>query len=129
MNADSQDESKRCNSGSDPSQTLRFSYVINAVALISIAPLKNVPLQRVVNRLLDDIQTRLADCRRSWWETKRTTCLANQWGVVPMAGKIELHSERTQEAKQIADASYDPATERLRATFRDGTTVEVITQP
>ncbi len=67
--------------------------------------------------------------RRSWWETKRTTCLANQWGVVPMAGKIELHSERTQEAKQIADASYDPATERLRATFRDGTTVEVITQP
>ena len=108
---------------------VRFSYVTNAVALISIAPLKNVPLQRVVNRLLDDIQTRLADCRRSWWETKRTTCLANQWGVVPMAGKIELHSERTQEAKQIADASYDPATGRLRATFQDGTTAEVSTQP
>ncbi len=45
---------------------VRFSYVTNAVALISIAPLKNVPLQRVVNRLLDDIQTRLADCRRSY---------------------------------------------------------------
>src|SRR5487761_1368944 len=59
---------------------IRFSYVTNAVELISIAPLKNVPLQRVVNRLLDDIQTRLADCRRSWRETKRTTCLANQRG-------------------------------------------------
>ena len=108
---------------------VRFSYVTNAVELISIAPLKNVPLQRAVNRLLDDIQTQLADCRRSWWETKRTTCLANQWGVVAAAGKIELRSERTREAKQIADASYDPATERLRVTFRDGTTAEESTQP
>ena len=33
---------------------VRFSYVSSEVGLISIAPLKNVPLQRVVNELLDD---------------------------------------------------------------------------
>jgi hypothetical protein len=46
---------------------VRFSYVDNAIELISIAPLRNVPRQRVVNRLLDDVQTQLADCRRAWW--------------------------------------------------------------
>jgi hypothetical protein len=107
---------------------VRFSYISSAVELISIAPLKNVPLQRVVNQLLDDVQTRLADCRRRWWTTRRTTCLANQWAVVE-AGKTELRSERTPDAKQIADASYDPATERLHVTFRDGATAEVSTGP
>jgi hypothetical protein len=45
---------------------VRFSYVGSEVELISIAPLKNVPLQRVVNELLDDVQARLMDCRRRW---------------------------------------------------------------
>jgi hypothetical protein len=36
---------------------VRFSYVSAVVELISIAPLKNVPLQRVVNRLLDDVSS------------------------------------------------------------------------
>jgi hypothetical protein len=49
--------------------------------------------------------------------------------VAPAAREIKLCSERTREAKQIADASYDPATERLRVTFRDGTTAEVSTRP
>jgi hypothetical protein len=93
---------------------VRFSYVGSEVELISIAPLKNVPLQRVVNELLDDIRARLMDCRRRWWTTRQTTCLANQWAVAPAARDIKLCSERTREAKQIADASYDPATERLR---------------
>ena len=106
-----------------------FSYVGSEVELISIAPLKNVPLQRVVNELLDDIQARLMDCRRSWWTTRQTTCLANQWAIAPAAGKVELCSERTREAKQIRDASYDPATERLRVTFRDGTTAEASSRP
>jgi hypothetical protein len=104
---------------------VRFSYVDSVVELISIAPLKNVPMRRVVNRLLDDIQGRLAACRRSWWDMKRTTCLANQWAVVSAAGVIELLPERMPGAKQIADASYDPVTERLRAVFRDGTTAEI----
>jgi hypothetical protein len=99
------------------------------VELISIAPLKNVPLQRVVNELLDDIRARLMDCRRRWWMTRQTTCLANQWAVAPAARDIKLCSGHTREAKQIADASYDPATEWLRVTFRDGTTAEVSTRP
>ena len=76
-----------------------------------------------------DIRARLMDCRRRWWMTRQTTCLANQWAVAPAARDIKLCSERTREAKQIADASYDPATERLRVTFRDGTTAEVSTRP
>lgn len=108
---------------------VRLSFVGSEVALISIAPLKNVPLQRVVNALLADIQARLMDCRRSWWMTRQTTCLANQWAVALAASEIKLCSERTREAKQIADASYDPATERLRVTFRDGTTAKVSTRP
>jgi hypothetical protein len=107
---------------------VRFSYVGSAVALISIAPLKNVPFQRVVNELLDDIQARLGECRRSWWTTRQTTCLTNQWAAVPGAEQIELRSERTSDAKQIADARYDPETEQLYVTFRDGTTAEVSTQ-
>ena len=103
---------------------VRFSYVDNAVELVSIAPLRTVPLQRVVNRLLDDVQTRLGDCRRAWWTTRRTTCLANQW-VVAQPGKIEVRTDRGPDAKQIADASYDPAAEQLHVVFRDGTTAEV----
>ena len=57
---------------------VRFSYLDSTVELISIAPVKNVPLQRVVNRLLSDVRARLPDCRRSWWLTRGTTCLANQ---------------------------------------------------
>jgi hypothetical protein len=107
---------------------VRFSYVGSAVELISIAPLKNVPLRRVVNELLDDIQARLGECRRSWWMTRQTTCLTNQWAAVAGAEKIEPRSERTSDAKRIADAKYDPETERLHVTFRDGTTAEVSTQ-
>jgi hypothetical protein len=108
---------------------VRFSYVSSEVELISIAPLKNVPLHRVVNELLDNIQARLMDCRRSWWAMRQTTCLVSQWAVAPAAGKVELRSGRTREAKQISDASYDPATERLRVIFRDGTTAEVSSRP
>jgi hypothetical protein len=106
---------------------VRFSYVDNAIELISIAPLKNIPRQRIVNRLLDDVQTQLADCRQAWWTTRRTTCLANQWAVA-QAGKIEIRIERTPDAKQIADASYDPDAEQLYVVFRDGTTAEVSTR-
>ena len=73
---------------------VRFSYLDSAAELISIAPVKNVPLQRVVNRLLSDVRARLPDCRRSWWLTRGTTCLANQWAMVSKAGKIELQIGR-----------------------------------
>jgi hypothetical protein len=80
---------------------VRFSYLGSTVELISIVPIKNVPLQRVVNRLLSDVQVRLPDCRRSWWLTRRTTCLANQWALVRGTGRIELLSKRAPSAKQI----------------------------
>jgi hypothetical protein len=104
---------------------VRFSYLSNALDLISIAPVKNIPLQRVVNRLLRDVQERLSDCRRSWWLMRRTTCLANQWAVVGEPGRIALLAKPTRSAKQIAEAQYDPANEQLHVVFRDGTTEEV----
>lgn len=108
---------------------VRFSFVGSAVELMSIAPLKNSPFQRVVNRLLADIQVELPACRQSWWITRRTTCLANQWAVVLAPEKIELSPGPVANAKQIADASYDLDQERLRVTFRDGTTAGVSTRP
>jgi hypothetical protein len=102
-----------------------FSYVDSVVALISIAPLKNSPFQRVVNRLLADIQAELPACRRSWWTTKRTTCLANQWAVMLAPEQIALSPGPAADAKQIADASYDVDRERTRVFFRDGTTADV----
>lgn len=44
---------------------VRFSYFSSTVELMSISPIKSVPLQRVVNQLLDSIQDRLSDCRQS----------------------------------------------------------------
>ena len=108
---------------------VKFSYVCSAVELISIAPLKNIPLQRVVNAILDEIQARQADCRRSWWAARHTTCLAKQWAIVSSAEKIVPCTERAPNAKQIADATYNPTSERLCVTFLDGTTAETSTQP
>jgi hypothetical protein len=104
---------------------VRFSYLSSALELVSIAPVKNIPLQRVVNRLLSDVQQRLPDCRRSWWLMRRTTCLANQWAVVSEPGRVALLSKPTPSAKQIAETQYDPASEHLHVVFRDGTTEEV----
>jgi len=104
---------------------VRFSYLNGTVELFSIAPVKNIPLQRVVNRLLSDIQLRLPDCRRTWWLTRGTTCLAKQWAVVNKAGKIDLLPKRTPGAKQIAEAEYDPTKEQVHVIFRDSTKVQV----
>lgn len=107
----------------------RFSYLGAQVELMSIAPLKNQPLQRTVNRLLADVEAELPACRRSWWATRQTTCLANQWAVIPASGQIELSPEPQANAKRITDATYDPDGERLVVTFLDGTTLDVSTRP
>jgi hypothetical protein len=104
---------------------VRFSYLTEAAELWSIASTANVPLRRVVNQLLDDIQVRLDDCRRSWWTMRQTTCLTNQWAVVRTDGSVELCSGRTRGAKQILDALYQPSNGRLEVRFHDGTRVEV----
>jgi hypothetical protein len=111
--------------GEDWVARVGFSYANSAVELISIAPVKNIPRQRVVNELLKEIRDRLAECRRSWWATRQTSCLTNQWATMHAAGKIELRPERAPSAKQIADARYDPVIDKLHVTFRDGTTAEV----
>ena len=107
---------------------VRFSYLSGSVELMSVAPLKNYPLRRTINRLLADIEAGLPTCRRSCWLTKRTTCLANQWTTVLATGQIEVSSEPLANAKQIVDARYDPDEERLRLAFQDGTTADVSTQ-
>ena len=104
---------------------MQFSFVDNDIGLMSIAPAKRVPLQRVVNKLLDDVSDRVVSCRRQWWTIRRTTCLMNQWVKVPRAGKIEVLAERRADAKQIADARYDPASDRTRVSFHDGTAADV----
>jgi hypothetical protein len=81
----------------------------------------------VGRRLLSDVQLRLQDCRRGWWLTRGTTCLANQWAMVSKAGKTELLLKSTASAstKQIAEAEYDPSKEQVQVIFRDGTKVQV----
>jgi len=104
---------------------VRFSYVTSVVALMSIAPLRNIPLQRVVNQLLDDVQAHLAICRRSWWEIRKTACLENQWAAIQQSGKIEISAANVPKAKQIAAADFDPDVGRLNIIFRDGTAAEL----
>lgn len=104
---------------------MRFSYLDSTVELISIAPVKHIPLQRVVNRLLSDVHVRLPDCRRAWWITRGTTCLVNQWAMVRKAGNIELLSKLAPSAKQIAEAAYDPTNKQVRVIFRNKTKVQV----
>jgi hypothetical protein len=96
---------------------------------MSIAPVKKVPLQRVINQLLDNIQDRLSDCRQRWWVTNQTACLINQWVLVVGDGTVKLLSAQAPWAKQIADARYDPAAERLLMSFRDSTTTNVNVRP
>jgi hypothetical protein len=106
-----------------------FSYLSSTVELISIAPLKIVPFQRVVNRLLDGVHARLTDCRRNWWTTNHTTCLSNKWAMVSTSGEITVILEISPDSRQIGDAICDPETERLEVTFQAGTTPEVSKPP
>jgi hypothetical protein len=108
---------------------VRFSYLGSTVKLMSIAPLRNVPVQWTVNRLLAGIEDALTACRRGWWATRQTTCLTNQWAIVRPGGQIEIAPAPSVGAKQISDAEYDPDEERLRVIFHDGTTADVSTQP
>jgi hypothetical protein len=100
---------------------IRFSYITNAVELISIAPLKRIPLLSIMNMLVEEVRTQLAACRRTWWEIRRTVCLTNQWVALKPSGQVEICQANAAQAKQIASAAFDPEGERLRITFGDGT--------
>jgi hypothetical protein len=100
-----------------------FSYLTSDVELISIAPMRNIPRQRVVNRLLDDVQDHLAMCRHCWWELRRTACLVNQWAKIEQSGKIQILAAGVAATKQITHAEYALDGGRLHLSFRDGTTL------
>ena len=68
-----------------------FSYLNTNVKLLSIAPTKNIPGQRVINRLLEGTShAQLSSCRHHWWMTLQTTCLVNQWSLVTAPGAVDL---------------------------------------
>jgi hypothetical protein len=101
-----------------------FSYVTNKVRLISIMPLRNTPLQRVVGQLLDDVWAELAACRRAWWMTRSTTCLANRWARTS-GGELEILAKPEAGALQVRNADYMPDTEQLHIVFADGAVVQI----
>jgi hypothetical protein len=107
---------------------VRFSFVGSTVGLLSIAPLRNSPLQRTVNQLLDDIEAELPACRRIWWATKQTTCLENQ-RVILSAGAIEIPLNAPANAQKIVTATYDLDHDLVRVTFQDGTTLDASAHP
>ena len=108
---------------------VRFAYLDRTVALLSIAPLRNVPLQRTVNLLLADIEAALPACRRSWWVTRQPACLDNQWALIRTPDMIEGLPGPAAGAMQVVKAIYDPKGERLQVAFRDGATADVSTRP
>lgn len=101
-----------------------FSFVTNAVWLISIAPLRNVPLPRVIGQLLEDVEDTLLACRSAWWAMQGTVCLANRWAVQKQPS-VTLLTERRPEAVQVEDANYDPANGRLHIVLQDGTALAI----
>jgi len=103
---------------------ISLSFLDSATELMSLEPMRNPPMRRVVNSLLDEIQDRLPDCRSRWWITRRTACLANRWAIVRNPRQMVI-SDHVPGAKQIRDAEYDPANRHLRVFFQDGTSQEM----
>jgi hypothetical protein len=104
---------------------LEFSFVTNRVILLSVAPLGNLPQRRSINRLLEEIRTRLRSCRLSWWRTQGTICLDDRWASRSDTGSVMIHSKYEESATKIAAAAYDPSAELVQLRFRDGTTAEM----
>jgi hypothetical protein len=115
--------------GEDWIARVGFSYLSDAVEPLTIAPSRNAPLRRTLNRLLDDVQAGLPTCRRSWWKTQRTICLNHQWVIVLAPDQVELSPTAVANAKRIVEARYDPGRELLLMTFDDATTLEVRARP
>jgi hypothetical protein len=49
---------------------MRFSMVKSDIKLIDVKPLKNRPATSLLNRLANQLDARLDDCRMEWWLTK-----------------------------------------------------------
>ena len=94
---------------------------------MSIAPAQNIPLTRTINRLLADIEVQVTACRRAWWAGKQTACLENKWAVVRSSGGVTIAQASSFEAKQIADAVYDPEQDVLHISFHNSRAVSEAT--
>jgi len=106
-----------------------FSFIDSDAELLSIAPSTRAPRRPALNRVLGNVQAKLPTCREIWWNTQLTTCLANQWVAALAPGNLRMVASHTAHARQIADAQYQPTTQRLRIRFRDGATTELGPQP
>jgi hypothetical protein len=104
---------------------IRFSYLDRRVELWSIEPIKNRPSRSSINQLLAEVQAHLINCRRSWWKVQGTVCLVNQsiFTGKPTSFEAGLIT-RQDDFKQIIEATYDVATDRLKLKFSDDTTEE-----
>lgn len=101
-----------------------FSFVTNRVQLISVAPMRNIPLPRVINQLLADVGEALPACRNAWWTMRSTACVANRW-VLQRMHTVTVLPERRPGAAQIVNATYDPASRHLEILFQDGVTLGI----
>ncbi len=97
-----------------------FSYGSKAVGVLSITPNKDAVRQRQLNTMLAEIGGSLRDCRKLWWEGKRTTCLENKWVALLSATGISVLDEPRPGAKQVRSAEYDVGTRVMSMRSWDG---------
>ena len=100
---------------------VEFSFVTNEVRLISVTPVRNTPLPRVIGQLLDDVQDALHACRAEWWAMRGMTCLTNRWAVRERQS-LTLPPEHRPDAMQVEKADYNPVNHCLRIVFKGGAT-------
>ncbi len=103
---------------------IRFSFVVPAVSLVSVTPLRHAPLPRVVSGLLADVRDDLTACRRAWWTIRRNTCLANAWVLKPPP-TLTVPNRRTARCVQIDAADFEPGSLLLHLTFKDRTKLAI----
>ena len=101
---------------------VEFSFVVNRVRLMSVTPVQNIPLSRVISQLLEDVRDAVPACRRKWWSMRTTVCLANRWAL-PIPQPIFMQSERRLGSMQVRDAQYIPASNQLLILLKNGTLI------
>ena|SRR5438067_10231138 len=97
---------------------ITFSFLDAQVGVLSVVPPQNSPGVGVINDLADAVLRNLPECRRLWWDYRRTNPAAQADG--PCCLNNQLRSGTI-----ISDATYDPATCRTNMRLADGTTVGV----
>ena len=65
-----------------------FSYADNDPCHLAVKVLKGAPPIAHINDVIDEVDLRLAQCRKRWWEIHKSTCLENQNVTVSPAGLL-----------------------------------------